>query len=94
MSTFVTARREHVINGPTFGTKLRNGAGRGEIDVVRVRHYRHQRLGTLERRWRSGSGTSWGVLDLVDQVGLIVGMIRAGEAERCGHGLPALWNAT
>lgn len=40
------------------------------------------------------SGVILEVLELVDQVGLIVGMIRAGEAERCVHGLPSFRNAT
>ena len=42
----------------------------------------------------SGSGVTPGVLELVDQGGLIVGMICVGEAERCGHGLLALRDAT
>src|SRR5437773_1567215 len=50
MSTFVTARREHVVDSPALGTKLRDRACRSEVDVVRVSHYRHQRLRTLERR--------------------------------------------
>ena len=42
----------------------------------------------------SGSGVTPGVLELVDQGVLIVGMICAGETERCGHSLLALRDAT
>ena len=43
---------------------------------------------------RLSSGVTLGVLELPDEVGLIVGMIRAGEAEHFGHDLLAFRDAT
>ena len=56
-----------------------------------VAFFRRKTRHILEIYFRvSGLGVTLRVLKLPDHVRLIVGMIRAGEAESCGHGLLAL----
>ena len=55
-------------------------------DLAQTRECRFPTRHRAEVRRDLSSGVTLGVLELVDQVGLIFGMIRAGEAERCGHG--------